>query len=126
MQLDYTLKKLSFCRRSRKKLTELQILRDAGGPFTSAEEVDDYLAGTDDEKVKQTRMRREVAYARDTSVSFPRAHKVFRIMNTSVTPRRLLTALEFSDNLKIYLGKKEGRSFITMEDYRLAVAALNE
>ena len=111
--------------KEQKKLNDLQLLRDAGGPYVSADEVDTYLAGNDEPTIKSQRMRREVSYARDTSVSFPRSHAVFRIMNTSVKPRRLLTPHEFGENLKIYLGKKEGRNFVTMDDYRQAVADLS-
>ena len=36
-------------------------------------------------------------------------YQVFRIFNTSVKPRRLLTPAELEDNLKILLGKHAGR-----------------
>ena len=66
-------------------------------------------------------MRKEVTYARDTSVSLPRAHSVFRIFNTKVKPRRLLTPEEFGKNLKALLGKRSARTYITIEEYRNAV-----
>ena len=110
-----------------RKLNILDILKVEGGPFTSSEEIDSYLSDTtilNDAKAK--RMSREVTYARDTSVSLPRSHTVFRIYNTSVNPRRLLTPQEFGDNLKILLGKRSGRTFITLQEYRKAVANISK
>ena len=108
-----------------RKLAILDSLKQEGGPFTTAEEVESYLA---DESIpqdsKSKRMRKEVTFARDTSVSLPRAHSVFRIFNTSVKPRRLLSADEFGDNLKILLGKRLGRTYITLDEYRQAVDSL--
>ena len=111
--------------KEQKKLADLRLLRNAGGPFTTADEIDAYLASNDDLTAKAQRMRREVTYARDTSVSFPRNHQVFRIMNTSVTPRRLLTPQEFGVNLKLYLGKQEDRTVVSLDEYRRAVASLS-
>lgn len=73
---------------------------------------------------KAKRMRKEITFARDTSVSLPRAHPVFRIFNTSVKPRKLLSPEEFGANLKALLGKRLGRTYITIEEYRQAVDAL--
>ena len=89
-----------------------------GGPFISSDEVDAYLAdGTIEDKVKSSRMRDEVTYAMDTNSALPKAHPVFKIMKTNVTPRRLLTPYEFGENLKIFFGKREGRSFVTLQEY---------
>ena len=89
-----------------------------GGPFISSDEVDAYLAdGTIEDKVKSLRMRDEVTYARDTNSALPKAHPVFKIMKTNVTPRRLLTPYELGENLKIFFGKREGRSFVTLQEY---------
>ena len=107
-----------------KKLVILESLKAVGGPFTTEDEVERYLTGNDADKIKQQRMRKEVAYARDTSVSFPRSHSVFRIFGTSGSKRKLLTPREFGENLKLYLGKRTGRAFITMDEYRVAVSAL--
>ena len=63
-------------------------------------------------------------YARDSCVSLPRTHKVFRIFNTSVKPRRLLTSAEFGENLKILLGKRAGRITITMQEFSDALHEL--
>ena len=105
-----------------RKINILERLRAQGGPFVSADEVEVYLADpTTEDKVKASRMRDEVTYARDTNTALPKVHPVFKIMNTNVTPRRLLTPREFGENLKIYFGKKEGRTFVTLQEYRTAL-----
>ena len=105
-----------------RKLDILDELKEEGGPFTCSEQVDEYLLCSKigaDKKAK--RMRNEVTYARDTSVSVPRSSPYFRIFNTSIKPRRLLTAEEFGSNLKEYLGKKSGRKIVTLAEYRAAI-----
>ena len=57
--------------------------------------------------MKTSRMRDEATYARDTISALPKAHPVFKIMKTNVTPRRLLTPYEFGENLKIFFGKRK-------------------
>ena len=109
-----------------KKLDDLNSLREKGGPFTSVEEVDAFLAGDSPYKEKQSRMRVEVRYARDTSVSFPRNHSVFRIMDTSTKPYKLLTPEQFGENLKLFLGKCTGRAYISIEEFRVAVHSLQK
>ena len=109
-----------------RKLVILAQLRAQGGPFVSVEEVDIYLA--DDSvaaEVKNKRMRAEVTYARDTCVSLPRAHSFFKIFDTSVKPRRLFTANQFGQNLKLYLGKAEGRTVVTLQEFSDALDAMN-
>ena len=101
-----------------RKLNILEKLRAQGGPFVSSDEVDAYLGDTTiDIKAKSSRMRDEVTYARDTNTALPRTHPMFKIMNTTVTPRRLLTPHEFGENLKMFFGKKEGRTFVTLQDF---------
>ena len=85
------------------------------------EEIDVYLKSKLTDKEKQQRLRDEVTYARDTSVSIPRASPFFKIFDTSVTPRRLLSAVQFGNNLKLYLGKRSERIKVSIDDYRRAV-----
>ena len=94
-------------------------------PFVSVEEVDEYLedASVADEN-KQKRMRAEITYARDTCVSLPQAHAFFKIFDTSVKPRRLLTAAQFGQNLKLFLGKTAGRSYVELQEFRDAVTSM--
>jgi len=105
-----------------RKLNILEKLKEKGGPFTSEEEVDYYLATTkNSNKEKTQRMRDEVTYARDTSLSLPKASPVFRIFNTSGKKRIMLTPEEFGCNLKKLLGKKKERSIITLTDFQKAL-----
>ena len=109
-----------------RKLNILEQLRNEGGPFTSTEEVDEYLQNADiavDTKAK--RMRKEVTYARDSCVSLPKTHKMFKIFDTSFKPRRLLTPQQFGENLKILLGKRAGRTYVTIQEFRDAISNIN-
>ena len=58
----------------RKRIVSLQKLKEQGGPFTSAEEVDTNLSDLDEtnKKEKQKRMKLEISYARDTSTLLPK------------------------------------------------------
>ena len=90
-----------------------------GGPFTSAEEVDAYLSDvTDESKAKQNACAMR---GHTLERSLPRCHK---IVNTSVKPGRLLRPDEFGENLKALLGKRAGRTYISIEEYREAVTRL--
>ena len=102
-----------------RKLDTLEKLKQKGGPFTSSEQVDVYLKGNSDEnKVNVSRMRGEVTYARDTSVSLPKSSILFKIFKTIEGKRSLMTAEEFGENLKLLLGKKDQRTSITLDDFR--------
>ena len=108
-----------------RKLDILDELKEEGGPFACAEQVDEYLkCDKIPEEKKYWRMRNEVVFARDTCVSLPRKSPYFRIYDTSGKKRRLLTSAEFGENIKSYLGKKSGRSKVTLEEYRKAVAGV--
>lgn len=105
-----------------RRLTILERLKAQGGPFTSAEQVDHYLLNTtDDTKVKTRRMREEVTYARDTSVSLPRNSQLFRIFGSENGKRKLLNHNQFGHNLKILLGKTCDRTTVTLADFRSAL-----
>ena len=105
-----------------RKMKILAELKEEGGPFTCAEEIDDYMASEADEAKKQRRMKNEVVYARDSTRSIPAAGILFRIMKVdSNGKRRTLTADEFAENLKIVLGKQNTRSEVTMDDFKLAL-----
>ena len=90
-------------------MKQIQELKELNGPFTSCKEVDDFLDNKDmDEKVRIKRMKTEVMYARDTSLSVPKNNPVFRIRTLKVHGKkaRQLTPREFGDNLKILMEKK--------------------
>lgn len=108
-----------------RKLIILEKLKLAGGPFTSAEQIDSYLEIEKDQKVAQKRLREEVTYARDTSTSLPRVHQLFKMMSVDKTTRKrkLLSATDFATNLKTLLGNSSTQCTITMEDFRNALLA---
>ena len=60
---------------------KLAKLMEQGGPFTSTEEVDAYLADLDETnmKEKEKRMKLEISYARDTSTLLPKIDPLLKI-----------------------------------------------
>ena len=90
-------------------LKQLDYLKEGGGPFTSCEGIDEYLAKEDiSEILKKKRLKIEVQYSRDSSISLPRNNPVFRIRKRKGKGEKLqdLTPLEFGENLKILISKK--------------------
>ena len=84
-------------------LRQLAELKEADGPFTDVESIDKYLEDeTVSMKGKQRRMKTEVQYVRDTSMSVPRNNAVFktRAPKTAGKRSRDLTAPEFGTYLK--------------------------
>ena len=63
-----------------RKLDILDRLKAQNGPFTCVEDIDVYLQSKHTDKEKQQRLRDEVTYARDTSVSIPRASPFLRFL----------------------------------------------
>ena len=96
-----------------RKLVILDRIKAQGGPFSSAEQIDNYLSTTDGKRFKKTNcMGNEVTYARDTSSSLP----LFRNMITEGGRRKLLTPEQFAQNLKLLLGKTFGN--ILLADFQ--------
>ena len=60
----------------------------------------------------------EVTYARDTSSSLPKNSPVFRIMTTEGGKRKLLTPELFTQNLEVFIGKRNQRNNITLADFQ--------
>ena len=105
----------------RKRFASLQKLKEEGGPFTSAEEVDSYLADLDDINVKekQRRMKLEITYARDTSTLLPRADPLFRIRKVDLKGKqRDKTAKEFAEALVVLLGRKSDRKAMDYSTFK--------
>ena len=90
-------------------------------PFTSAEEVDAYLADLDDAnmKEKQKRMKLEISYARDTSTLLPKVDPLCKIRKIDVKGKqRDKTAVEFGEALTILLGRKADRRAMDYSTFR--------
>ena len=63
----------------RKRLLALEKLKESKGPFTNAEEVEEFLRSDISEKEKQKRMKKELTFARDSSITLPRVDPLFKI-----------------------------------------------
>ena len=104
-----------------RKMKILASLKEQGGPFTCAEEIDEFLSSELDEEQRKKRMKNEVIYARDSTRSIPAAAVLFRIMKIDDGKRRTLTPEEFAENLKVILGKQNDKSDVSLEDFKLAL-----
>ena len=90
-------------------LKKIEELKSHGGPFTNSKEIEDFINDSNiDAKVQTKRMKTEVMYSRDTSLSVPKSNPVFRIRSQRIPGRRIrqLTYNEFGENLKILMDKK--------------------
>ena len=63
----------------RKRIIMLEDLKGLGGPFTSQEEVEEFLGKSIPEKEKVARMKKEMKFARDSSTTLPRVDPLFKI-----------------------------------------------
>ena len=78
--------------------------------FTDVAAIDEFLANdnTITPEDKKKRMKMEVQYARDTSMSIPRSNPIFQIRTKKQQGKKArdLTAEEFGENLKSLINKK--------------------
>ena len=90
----------------RQKLCTLEELKESGGPFTSAEQVDAFLLIPGlEERMKKKRMKMEIQYARDSTPLLPKVDPMFRIGKTLPNEKqREKTSIEFGDSLMVLLG----------------------
>ena len=103
-------------------LKQIEELKEQGGTFTNSLEIDNFLDNSDiNEKEKSKRMKIEVMYARDTSLSVPKSNPIFRIRTMKIHGQksRQLNSCEFGDNLKTLLDKKANalNTKITIKDF---------
>ena len=104
--------------KERKRLDLLEKLKAEKGPFTSAEEVQEYMASDAHPKVKQNRMKREMQFARNSSTTLPKVDPLFKIQVTMDNKkRRDKTALEFVESLMTFLGRKADRGVVEYESF---------
>ena len=67
----------------------LEFLKHQGGPFTNAEQVNEYVQNKDiDEKSKKERMKKEVQFARESSKTLPKSDPLFKIQITLPSKKR--------------------------------------
>lgn len=79
------------------------------------------MCGELDEKAQRDRLRAELTYARDTSLSLPRKSPIFRIFVTEGGKKRLRTPTEFATALGQILGKAEFQKSASILDFKLAL-----
>ena len=109
----------------RKRLLLLEYLKTKSGPFTNAEEVEQYIKSDVSEKEKQARMKKEVQFARDSSTTLPRVDPLFKIQEILPNKkRRDKTSAEFGDALMSYLGKKADRSVMEYATFQQSLREL--
>ena len=103
-----------------KRLELLEKLKEDGGPFTNAPEVDVFMQGKKTAAQKQKRMKMEIKFARESSKYLPKSDLLFRIQVTLPNKkRRDKTAEEFAIALKAILGKRGNPdSEVTYEQFR--------
>ncbi len=99
-----------------KKYSLLETLKKESipGPFTSEEEIKNFLETDLDDKLKNKRMYDEVKYARITCMSLKRTAAVFRLRRN----HRNLSTEEYAENLISYLSTARCCSQITIGDLR--------
>ena len=93
----------------------LEQLKAIQGPFTNAEEVQEYLEDPMIEpKVKQARMKMEVKFARDSSTTLPRVDPLFKILITRANKKRRdkLPLSLIGESLMVYLRNKGDRAVL--------------
>ena len=107
----------------KRKVKDLDKLKNFSGPFTKPDEVDDYVSRMDiTVKEKQDRLYTEVRYARDTTLSLPKKSELSRLKEKY----KPLSVEKFAINLKVYLGKVSTNASATWEDFDRAVASLKK
>ena len=79
MKSDSERRQESALSQERKRILALEKLKEDNGPFTNAEQVDEYLGSPLSEKIKQARMKKELVFARDSSTTLPRTDPIFKI-----------------------------------------------
>ena len=104
---------------NQRKFAILSRLKQDGGPFSNAEEVETFMK---DKAQAQKRVSAEITCARDTSTSLPRQHHLFKIMRKDdVTKKRVKNVDEFAESLKILLGNAKKHQVVTVDDFRRAL-----
>ena len=93
--------------KERKRLELLAKLKEDGGPFTDADQMQEYLDSSLAEGVKQARLKKELQFSRESSTTLPSVDPLFRIQVTLPSgKRRDKNPAEFAASLMAFLGKK--------------------
>ena len=103
----------------------MEKLKEEGGPFTNAEQVENFLKTDIPEKQKQIRMKKEIQFARDSSTTLPKVDHLFKIQVTLPNKkRRDKFATEFAEALMASLGRKADRCVMEYEMFQQCLREL--
>ena len=120
LKLGFSEKQIVGQHKERKRLDMLEALKLVEGPFTDADSVQNFLDnGELSDKEKQSRLKLELKFARESSTTLPQADQIFRIQVTMPNKkRRDKTSEEFGESLMVYLGKKADKTVIEYEKFK--------
>ncbi|CAL4059934.1 unnamed protein product, partial [Meganyctiphanes norvegica] len=94
------------------KYNDLEYLKTFGGPFTTPEEVDNFMESCSESKEKNKRLYIEVRYAKNSCVSLKHSASVFALRRNC----KNLASDKYASNLKEYLGDTRHKTILTIED----------
>lgn len=123
MKHGYSEKQILGQIKEKKRLDMMKNLKKVDGPFTDAGSVQKYLDNAEvGGKEKQSRLKLELRFARESSTTLPQADQVFRVQVTMPNKkRRDKTAEEFGESLMVYLGKKSDKAVIEYQKFKEAL-----
>ena len=103
----------------------MEELKKNGGPFTDAQEVEQYLSHEVDIKKMKKRMKLELQFARESSTLLPKVDPFFKVQVTLPTGKwRDKTPEEFGAALMSLLGKKENRATLEYSQFQESLKRL--
>ena len=109
----YSAKEILNARKDTAKNKDLAYLKELGGPFTTKDEVQEYMKSKQANKeAKNARLYIEVRYARSTSLSLKETAAVFRLKRGG----KKLETEEYATNLMQYLDDSKNIASLTMAD----------
>lgn len=88
-----------------KRNDNLRFLKTHNGPFTCVEDVERFMGNNLSDKERQRHLKAEVVHCRDTTLSMQNDSPLFKIMTINGKSRRMKSAQEFAENLKVFFGK---------------------
>ena len=102
----------------RKRLEMVEKLKEMKGLLTNADKVEIFLNDTKmSNELKAMRLKMEMRFASDSSTTLPKSDGIIRIQVTLPNKkRRDKSAVEFTDSLMAYLGRKTNKKAF---DYHL-------
>ena len=98
----------------------MEKLKQLGGPFTDTAEVEKYLESpTISKKLKKERMKMELQFARDSSITLPKCDPLFRVMVTMPNNRSSERPLSVA-----FLGKQSDRVILEYSSFKTSLQNL--